>query len=265
MWAIGLVTILASIVIAYWSLRDSSPVPVSAQHPTRAALAVAPIWPFTTGCGAFSSVAMPVGGGRITDFHAVTDLRAPMVAAGAGSWTRGVLYLDLSLTTSTPVEIADIQPHILRRDLGAPAWIYIPSAGCGPFSPDRVFTFNLDVPRWTDDGAQATAAGPPARNVPKAPLGPRFVLSGHAHTRVRVDALSCRGNYEWNVSVKYIPQGSSHENSITVGPFESYGLGNNTVEYNAAQDATGAIKVMQKHLLTGPDPQAKYMCGAAAG
>jgi hypothetical protein len=223
---------------------------------TPAALGVATAWPFITGCGNLGKVAMPPGMGKIEDFHAVTDIRQKLTASGAGSWTRGMLYLDLSAPANQEVEIINIQPHIERRDLAPPAWIYQPDDGCGPSDSDRIFSFDLDKPSFVDKGLfdNSDTGHPPSTDMPKEPLGPGFVLSHAKHARIRVNASSCHGNYEWNLDIQYATPGSSQIEHKTVGPFQSYGVANNTTLYSGYQDATGTVHVERQTKLTGSEP-----------
>jgi hypothetical protein len=117
--------------------------------------------------------------GKIQDFHAVTDIRQTLTASGAGSWTRGMLYLDLSAPGGQEVEIINIQPHIERRDLAPPAWIYRPDDGCGPYDSDRIFNFDLDKPSFVDKGLfdNGDSGRPPSPDMPTEPLGPGFLLA----------------------------------------------------------------------------------------
>lgn len=198
---------------------------------------------------------MPPGRGRIDDFHATIDISATLVDSGAGSWQHGVLYLTLSTTGNKPVEIVNIQPHIVRRDLAAPAWIYIPDEGCGPYDSDRVFNFDLDTPRFVDKGLFVGEAGlPPTTKMPRAPLGASFKVSSSQNGLIRVNASSCQGNYEWSLDIQYVVAGSDRVEHKVVGPFQSYGVGNNTIVYYGAQDATGSIEVHRTEKLTGVKP-----------
>jgi hypothetical protein len=224
--------------------------------PTPAVLGIATAWPFITGCAASAEVAMPPGMGKIEDFHAVTDIRPTLVASGAGSWTRGLLYIDLSAPADKEVEIINIQPHIERRDLAPPAWIYRPDDGCGPSNSDRMFNFDLDKPSFVDDGLydNSDAGHPPSADMPKEPLGPGFVLAHAKHARIRVNASSCHGNYEWNLDIQYATPGSNKIEHKTIGPFQSFGVANNTKLYSGYQDTTGSIHVEQETKLTGSEP-----------
>jgi hypothetical protein len=199
---------------------------------------------------------MPPGMGDIGDFHATTDIRGKLTSSGAGSWTRGTLYLDLSAVGGKTVEIVNIQPHIDRRDLAPPAWIYVPDDGCGPYNSDRIFNFNLDVPEFADKGLYVSdAGGPPEADMPAAPLGPDFTVTSSRHARVRVNAASCRGNYEWSLDVQYVRPGGSDIEHVDVGPFQSYGVANNTTLYRGYQGPTGSVQVDHKSTLTGRDPE----------
>lgn len=227
----------------------------SSQAPRPPALAVAKAWPFVSGCPSVGAVAMPPGMGDIKDFHATKDIRGTLTSSGAGSWTRGTLYLDLSAVGDQTLEIINIQPHIDRRDLAPPAWIYVPDDGCGPSNSDRVFTFNLDAPKFTDKGLFVSDAGsPPGADMPAAPLGPDFTVTASRHARVRVNAASCRGNYEWRLDVQYVRPGGSDIEHFDVGPFQSYGVANHTTVYQGYQGPTGSVQVDSKSTLTGRDP-----------
>jgi hypothetical protein len=217
------------------------------------ALAVVPLWPYVTGCPDFGEVAMPPGLGGINDFHALTDIRKTVISAGAGSWGRGMLYLDLSAKAGTSVEVMSIQPHIDRRDLAPPAWIYSPDDGCGPPPPDRIFNFDLDEPKFVDKGVyENEASGDAPLDAARMPLGPNFVLSGSQHARIRINASSCRGNYEWNLDVQYVVTGDSEVRDVVVGPFQSYGIANNTTVYEGHQGDDGHINVDSTSTITGP-------------
>jgi len=203
---------------------------------------------------------MPPGGGRIQDFHATTDVRPSIVSSGsnADSWAVGSLYMDLSTAGSAPIEIVDVKPHVLRRDLGAPAWIYQPFPGCGPIPPDRIFKFNLDKPSWTDEGVNTNGPmGPPASDVPTAALGPNFVIEPNTHARIRVSTLACHGNYEWNLDIVYAKPGATDFEHYVVGPFASYGLANNTTLYEGRPDDNGVVQVDRQSVISGSP---KYFC-----
>ena len=217
-------------------------------------LVVASAWPYVSGCPATGDVAMPSGMGSIDDFHATTDIRDLLTGSGAGSWNRGAMYLDLSGSGSDSIEIVNIQPHILRRDLGSPAWIYQPDDGCGPYDSNRVFTFDLDKPDWTDVGPFIGAGVAPPSDMPKAPLGPSFTVSKSQHARILIDTSSCHGNYEWNLDIQYLPSGSSTIRHDVIGPFDSYGVADNTTVYQGHQDDNGKVQVDQTSTLTGSDP-----------
>jgi len=114
---------------------------------TSPSVAVTTAWPWVTGCPSTSSkIAMPTGGGTLQEFHAPVDLTSTLTGGGAGSWTYGQLYLDFSAVKGTSVEIVGLTPHIQRKDLAAPVWIYVPNSGCGPLAGDRVFRYDLDKP-----------------------------------------------------------------------------------------------------------------------
>lgn len=220
---------------------------------TTRALAVASSWPYITGCPSLAQVAMPPGMGRIQDFHAVTDVRPTLAASGAGSWSRGMLYLDLSTVNGQSVHIQNILPHRTRLDLASPAWIYTPDDGCGPPLSNRAFSFDLDAPSFKDMGvAYSNSSSPPAGVVPPtAPLGPGFIISGAEHALIEVDASSCHGNYEWNLDIQYVVTGSDKVEHYLEGPFQSYGVANNTDVYRGHQDPTGGIQIDDVSKSTG--------------
>jgi hypothetical protein len=215
------------------------------------ALAVVSAWPYISGCPDYAQVAMPPGMGRIEDFHAVTDVRPTLVSGGAGSWARGILYLDLSPAQGQQIEITNILPHIGRRDLSPPAWIYNPDDGCGPNPSDRIFQFNLDAPKFTDQGLYSNDAAPPDTNMPTAALGPGFTLSGSQHALIRVEADSCHGNYEWNLDIQYVTKGSQTIEHLVTKSFQSYGVANNTTVYSGHQTAPGTIQIDKTSSFTG--------------
>jgi hypothetical protein len=221
------------------------------------ALAASPAWPYVTGCASLAQVAMPPGRGRIQDFHAVTDIRPTLAASGAGSWTQGMLYLDLSTVDGQSIHIQNILPLRVRRDLASPAWIYSPDDGCGPPSVStRVFSYDLDAGSFKDEGLPYSENGsvPPGMVSPTAQLGPGFVISGPDHALIEVAASSCRGNYEWNLDIQYVVTGTNTVEHYTAGPFQSYGVANNTAVYRGHQDVTGSIQIDDVSMLTGNDP-----------
>jgi len=229
--------------------------PSTGTTPAKPALAAAWEYPWLSGCANFTQIGMPSGGGRIEDFHSPSDVRGVMTSGQGtgGTWAKGVMFLDLSTVDVRSVDVIDIQPHITRRDLGSPQWIYKPLDGCGQPFPDRSFTFDLDGPSFTDDGVP-TNAGPVPSEVPTAPLGPDFVLDGQNHAGVRIDTRSCHGNYEWNLDIQYTEGGSSQIEVLTLGPFVSFGLANNTTVYSGYQGKSGAVDVQMTDNLTGTDP-----------
>jgi hypothetical protein len=237
--------------------NDAAPVETATGTPSprQPAIAVAKAWPYVSGCPSVGAVAMPPGMGSISDFHAPTDIRGRLTSSGAGSWTRGTLYLDLSAASDQTVEIINIQPHIDRRDLAPPAWIYVPDDGCGPYNSDRIFNFNLDAPTFTDKGLFVSDSGrEPQADMPAAPLGPGFTVTSSQHARVRVNATSCHANYEWSLDVQYVAPGGSTIEHYNVGPFQSYGVANNTTVYTGNQGPTGSVHVDKETTLTGSDP-----------
>ncbi|WP_163645872.1 hypothetical protein [Mycobacterium conspicuum] len=247
--AIGLITP----AIAYIWPHTASPSRVTeAGTPETKALAVSTVWPTSNGC-ANQQVAMPVGTGSINDFHAGSDTVKELIAHGGGVWISGMLAIDLSAAPGKSVAIQRIIPHIDRRDLAAPAWIYSPNFGCGPNSADRHIVWKLDsaFDDFRDEGVAAGAAGPSNGTAPTAAFGPDFVLSGKDHARIRVDTYACRGNYQWRLDVEYTETGRSGVQSFPVGPYLSFGLANNTTDYHAGWDASGHAAIKSQTVLTG--------------
>lgn len=133
--------------------------------------------------------------------------------------------------------------------------IYVPDDGCGPYNSDWVFNFNLDAPSFTDKGLYVSDSGrAPEADMPAAPLGPDFTVTSTQHARVRVNATSCHANYEWSLDVQYVPPGGTTIEHYNVGPFQSYGVANNTTVYTGDQGPTGSVHVDQETSLTGNDP-----------
>ena len=223
--------------------------------PPKPALAVAWAWPWISGCPTVAQVAMPSGGGRIQDFHAPSDVRGKMTSAEGtgGSWAKGVLYIDLSTVDGRSVDVIGIKPHIDRRDLASPQWIYKPIDGCGPIGLDRSFSFDLDGATFADEGVE-TDMGPPGSDVPTAELGPAFIIDGQNHARIRVHARSCHGNYQWSLNIQYTEAGSSEIKTLPLGPFVSFGTASNTTVYSGWQGGTGGVDVQSETNLTGSDP-----------
>jgi hypothetical protein len=69
-----------------------------------------------------------------------------------------------------------------------------------------------------------------------------------------VNATSCRGNYEWSLDVQFVPPGGTNVEHVGVGPFQSYGVANNTKVYEGYQGSTGSVRVDRETTLTGSDP-----------
>ncbi|OXM61952.1 hypothetical protein CF165_37030 [Amycolatopsis vastitatis] len=69
-----------------------------------------------------------------------------------------------------------------------------------------------------------------------------------------MNATSCHANYEWSLDVQYVPPGDSTIEHYNVGPFQSYGVANNTTVYTGNQGPTGNVHVDQETTLTGSDP-----------
>jgi hypothetical protein len=255
--AIAAASTLVPLTILSGKAGDAAPRQASADNAGTElpALAASAAWPFTTGCAGLGQVAMPAGQGKIEDFHAVTDVRSTLAESGAGSWTRGMLYIDLSTVNGRSVHVQNILPKRLRRDLAAPAWIYAPDDGCGPSPESRLFTYNLDVGEFKDQGTPNSDLANPDPGIPTAQLGPGFVISGAEHALIEVSAASCHGNYEWNLDIQYVETGGDEVKHLTKGPFESYGVANNTKVYRGHQDQTGSIQVDDVSTINGSDSQ----------
>ena len=208
------------------SAGPSAPSPSGDQRaPDAKALAVSTVWPMSNGC-ANQRVAMPVGKAASTTFTPGSDTVEKLIGDGGGVWESGLLAIDLSVAPGKSVAIQRIVPHIDRRDLAAPAWIYSPSFGCGPNSPDRHIVWKLDsaFDDFRDEGVASGAANPKNGPAPTAAFGPDFVLSGDDHARLRVDTYACRGNYQWRLDIEYTETGRSGVQIFPVGPYFSFGL-----------------------------------------
>jgi hypothetical protein len=190
-------------------------VPVNSKPDANSPLQLATVWPWVSGCPAYgSAIAMPVGGGALQDFHSAGDLGPTLAANGGGSWVRGSMYLHLQAATGKRLEIVDLKPHIQRRDLAPPAWVYVQQSGCGPGPGDRVFSLNLDTPLLTDGGIENSINHKAA--APTADLGTGFIVNDHDDTQIRLDSTACAGNYQWTVcqwptrSTRWWPDISTH-------------------------------------------------------
>jgi hypothetical protein len=240
-------------------------------HPTPAAVAgaqpsttslpliVTHTWPQNRGCDT-NAVAMPDGKPDITGFRSATDVRDVMISSGAGAWQYGALYVRMSLSsrTATPVEILNLKPHIVTYTVPV-AWIWRALIGCGP-DGDRSFTLNLDRSTLRDNGFNAAYDPSPPVSVPREPIGPTFRVTGAHDTLIRVDALSCTGNYQWTLDIEYAPVGDSAVHHALLGPFLSFGLGRSSVFYSGTQDQTGALRVTRQRTITGTDPSPAGRC-----
>jgi hypothetical protein len=231
----------------------SGPVPVNSKPDPNSPLQLATVWPWITGCPAMgSAVAMPVGGGALQDFHSSHDLGPTLAASGAGSWVQGSMYLHLKAATGKRLEIVDLRPHIQRRDLAPPAWVYIEREGCGPYPGDRVFALNLDKPLLTDTGVEDSnhiKAG-----APTVELGTGFVVDDRDDIQIRLDSLACKGNYQWTIEVRYSDTDTGEIKSYEVGPVTSYGRADNTIRYEGSPGPDGVIQVKEQTTITGADP-----------
>ena len=108
-------------------------------------------WPLTRGCDGGTMIAMPSGGAPISRFQVDGHEREQMIAAGAGVWSNGTLYLDLSAKSGEEIRIQNIRPILKPARLPPPQWIYAPGLGCGGPS-NRVFKLDLDEPSLVDRG-----------------------------------------------------------------------------------------------------------------
>lgn len=234
----------------------------NAKPDPQSALQLATVWPWISGCPAYGSgIAMPVGGGALQDFHSAHDLGPTLAENGAGSWVQGSMYLHLQAAKGKRLEIVDLKPHIQRRDLAPPAWVFIQQSGCGPYPGDRNFVLNLDQPLLTDKGVEP---GPLHKtNAPTASLGTGFVVDNGNDTQIRLDASSCRGNYQWTLEIRYVDTGTGEIMSYEVGPLTSYGRADNTVQYVGNPGPDGVIKVAKQTTITGGDPD--YFKGVCQG
>jgi hypothetical protein len=227
--------------------------PVNSKPPSDSPLQLTTVWPWVSGCPAIgSAIAMPVGGGSLQDFHSPRDLTPTFIANGAGSWIQGSMYLHFQAAPGKHLEIVDIKPHVQRRDLAAPAWVFIEQSGCGPYPGDRRFVLNLDQPLLTDEGVESGPNQKP--NAPTASLGTGFVVDNQNDTQIRLDTLSCKGNYQWTLEVQYMEVGTTGIKSYEIGPMTSYGRADNTVRYVGDQNASGTVNVKDQQTITGEDP-----------
>ncbi|WP_406817905.1 hypothetical protein [Mycobacterium sp. M23085] len=171
------------------------------------------------------------------------------------------MYLHLQAAKGKRLEIVDLKPHIQRRDLAPPAWVYIQQSGCGPAPGDRRFLLNLDKPLLTDAGIESTINH--RSTAPTADLGTSFVVDDHNDSQIRLDTLSCRGNYQWTIEVRYVDADSGEVKSYEIGPITSYGRADNTVRYVGDPGPDGIIRVKDQSIITGGDP--KYFTSQCAG
>lgn len=217
------------------------------------ALEVTTKWPWVSGCPSVgSAVAMPAGGGSIEDYHSPKDLTATLVQNGAGSWIQGSMYIHFAAAPGKRVEIVGLSPHIQRRDLAAPVWVYIEESGCGPYPGDRKFLFDLDKPLLSDEGVEAS----PMRKVdaPDIPLGSGFVIEDGHDAQIRLDTLSCKGNYQWAVDVQFVVDGQPGVQTYSIGPVTSFGRADNTIRYVGRQGSSGAVVIKDQQTISGGDP-----------
>ncbi|OBA64693.1 hypothetical protein A5647_24775 [Mycobacterium sp. 1100029.7] len=162
------------------------------------------------------------------------------------------MYLHLQAAKGKRLELVDLTPHIQRRDLAPPAWVYIPMSGCGPWPGDRHFIFDLDKPLLTDAGIEG---GPNRKtDAPTADLGTGFVINDHDDAQIRLDALSCTGNYQWTLAVRYVEAGNGEVKTVEIGPITSYGRADNSIRYVGYPGPDGVVKVREQTNITGGDP-----------
>jgi hypothetical protein len=147
--------------------------------------------------------------------------------AGEGSWKEGHLQLLLSGVDERPTVIQDIRPHI-EPVTTSPKWVYTPQGGCGD-TYARVFNLDLDKRSLVDAGLVGSPEA--ATSTPKSePLGRSFFVTKTEAAEVRVDALSCTGNYKWSLDIVYVKPGEPAK-TYTVGPFLSMGKPDKTSFY----------------------------------
>lgn len=211
------------------------------QWPTKEAeampLNVNATWPVFRGCDGGTTVAMQPGGADIHSFGVskTEDVRPKIATApGGGSWRSGQLVIDLSGKTDEPVEISNIH-HKKLRELPAPKWVYEPRGGCGG-AYYRNFVLDLDEGRLFDKGVVGGGAADGEKAPPTELIGPAFTVSRRDPAQITVDALSCKGNYEWELIIDYVQGGKSGR--LTLGPYRSMGVARNTERYFSADGTT---------------------------
>ena len=196
--------------------------------------------------------------GVLGQFHTTGDIRPTLVNAGGGAWQIGFLLLDLSVASEKPVSIIDVKPHRVRS-LSAPAWVFGTDGGCGG-APYREFNLGLDDPMSLQDAGVNMEGAPPGTDVPTQPLGPDFALNQGEHAVIKINAYACNGNYEWNLKVRYLVEGSSDvRETDDLGPFQVYSTSDNTAQY-FGQDRTGMINSTSTLIPNGSDSK----CSAKA-
>jgi len=205
-------------------------------------------WPTMRGCDGATSVAMIKGKQDITSFVNARDFRVAVATAdGGGSWQEGHLHLLLASSDGTTVTVQNIVQHIESARPPAPAWVYAPEGGCGD-TYERVFNLNLDKNTLIDAGLQGSPDA--ARGKPPAePIGPAFTVTDRDPALVRVDALSCEGNYTWTLDVTYVRNNKSE--TRTLGPFRSMGLADDTTFYTS-EPSNGPIEPINRGKHSGP-------------
>ncbi len=224
--------------------------------PTKGPLVISQRWPLAMGCARDTKIAMPAGSGDIGAFHASPGhpFDEVLMAAGGGPWTRGILQLTLSAKNGASLSIKDIKPQIDRTDLASPAWIYESDDGCGPNSTQREFDLNLDAPQFTDAGVQMGDTDS-LKGIATEKLGPDFKVSGSNQVAITISSFACRANYQWSAAIHYTIAGDSTDYETPVGPFQTYGAGNNSRFYVTGFDSTGSTVIKSKTVINGPGCQ----------
>lgn len=201
-------------------------------------LQVSESWPLARGCDGVTQIAMVSGGPGIRAFTTTTnDERQQMIAAGAGVWTYGQLYLDLTAPPQKSMRILNLRPLINPARLPPPTWIYDPESGCGLPSTDRIFSLDLDKPSLEDEGVQGgsdTADTKPRRE----PIGPTFTVSTDQPATLGFHVTGCRANYQWNLEVTYSVLGDPAKYTYVAGPFRTMGFADKTKRYTRAADGS---------------------------
>lgn len=244
--AVAVVGVLAAGLVVWSPWKSSSSGVTSSSQSSPSSTAAAPSaaangctdalclttmsWPRFRGCDGATSVAMSPGGPDFNAFASASDTGKDLADASAGgaSWKEGHLQLLLGGVDERPTVIQDIRKSKIERLPAGPKWVYTPQGGCGD-TYERVFNLNLDKGTVVDAGRVGSPEA--ATSTPKAePLGRSFYVTKSEPAEVRVDALSCHGNYKWSLDVLYGRPGETPK-VYTVGPFLSMGQSEKTSFY----------------------------------